>query len=67
MVFISHNIAVIGHITDDIVVMRGGRIVEQGPTRAVLLAPKHPYTRQLLTAAGVHASRQQQVVSGGAY
>lgn len=46
--FISHNLAVVAHMADRVGVMYLGRIVEQGPARAVLNAPRHPYTRMLL-------------------
>jgi peptide/nickel transport system ATP-binding protein len=46
--FISHNLAVVYHVADLIGVMYLGRIVEQGEARAVLTAPRHPYTRMLL-------------------
>ncbi|MFD9123876.1 ATP-binding cassette domain-containing protein, partial [Kitasatospora sp. NPDC059571] len=46
--FVSHDLAVVRHITDSIAVLRAGRIVETGPTTAVLAAPQHPYTRLLL-------------------
>jgi peptide/nickel transport system ATP-binding protein len=51
MLFISHDLAVVGQVADRIAVMRHGAIVEQGTARAVLTAPQHPYTRQLLASA----------------
>ena len=50
MLFISHDLAVVGQIADRILVMRHGRIVEQGTTQQVLTAPQHDYTRQLLAS-----------------
>ncbi len=48
MLFISHDLGVIRHITDNIAIMYLGRIVERGPTLDVYENPKHPYTRALL-------------------
>jgi peptide/nickel transport system ATP-binding protein len=50
MLFISHDLAVVGQIADRILVMRHGRIVEHGTTHQVLTAPRHDYTRQLLAS-----------------
>jgi peptide/nickel transport system ATP-binding protein len=50
MLFISHDLAVVGQIADRILVMRHGRIVEHGTTHQVLTAPQHDYTRQLLSS-----------------
>lgn len=47
LVLVSHDLAVIRHLTEEVVVMHEGRIVERGATASVLTAPKHPYTRQL--------------------
>ncbi len=49
--FISHDIAVIGHMCHRVAVMKDGRIVEQGPVREIFDNPQHPYTRALLAAA----------------
>jgi peptide/nickel transport system ATP-binding protein len=48
--FISHNLAVVEYVADEIGVMYLGRIVELGPREAVLSRPSHPYTRLLLDA-----------------
>ena len=48
--FISHDLAVVYHIADDLGVMYLGRLVECGPAREVFRNPQHPYTRMLLDA-----------------
>jgi len=48
---ISHDLAVVEHICDEIAVIYRGRFVETGPTEKLLAAPAHPYTRALLDAA----------------
>lgn len=46
--FISHNLGVVEHIADRVVIMYLGRIVESAPTEKLFADPNHPYTRQLL-------------------
>ncbi len=48
MVFISHNLAVVQQVSDDLVVLYRGEVVEAGPASEVYTAPRHPYTRRLL-------------------
>jgi peptide/nickel transport system ATP-binding protein len=48
--FISHNLAVVRHMSDRLGVMYLGRIVETGPGEAIFRTPRHPYTRLLLDA-----------------
>jgi peptide/nickel transport system ATP-binding protein len=50
MIFVSHNLATVRYVSDALAVMYFGRIVEIGPTDAVVSDPQHPYTRMLLAA-----------------
>jgi ABC-type glutathione transport system ATPase component len=47
--FISHNIALINYMSDELMVLYKGRVVEQGSTQQVILSPKEEYTKSLLS------------------
>jgi len=67
IMFIGHDLAVVGHISERIAVMYLGRIVEMGPTDEVLARPAHPYTKALFAAAPVPdpARRGRRVLLSG--
>jgi len=50
--FISHDLGVVQHISDRVVIMYLGRVVESGPTDDIFATPNHPYTQALLAEAG---------------
>lgn len=52
-IFITHNLAVVNHFSDDIVVMYLGRLIEKAPPETLFANPLHPYTQALLSAVPV--------------
>lgn len=60
-IFVSHNLAVVEHIADDVMVMYLGRVVEQGPKRMIFETPRHPYTQALLSATPRVDASQRKV------
>ncbi|MGC0416068.1 dipeptide ABC transporter ATP-binding protein [Embleya sp. AB8] len=50
-VYVSHDLAVVRHLADRVVVLYAGRVVEEAPTAELFAKPRHPYTRGLLAAA----------------
>ena len=62
-VFISHNLAVVEHVADEVMVMYLGRVVEQGDKRRVFARPLHPYTQALMSATPAlrPADRRQRI------
>jgi peptide/nickel transport system ATP-binding protein len=67
MLFISHDLPVVRHLCDRVVVMYLGRIMEEGAVSDVFTRPRHPYTRALLSATpSLHAAtRRRRIILAG--
>ena len=61
MIWISHDLATVSSLASRILVMYAGRIIEEGPSGAVLRAPRHPYTQGLLDSLPALAKRGQDL------
>lgn len=59
MLFISHNLAVVRYLSDQVAVMDGGHLVECGPTERVLERPEHPATRNLISCVPTFALAEE--------
>ncbi len=66
-VFVSHDLSVVRHIADEVMVMYLGRAVEVGPREAIFSRAQHPYTRALLSATPVAdpAARRERIILKG--
>jgi ABC-type glutathione transport system ATPase component len=60
LVLVSHDLAVVRHLTHELLVMHRGTIVERGPTLKVIDNPQHPYTQRLCQAQRDHAHQPKQ-------
>ncbi|KAB2582136.1 hypothetical protein BS297_27385 [Rhodococcus erythropolis] len=65
--FVSHDLGVVNHMSDEVLVMKDGRVVESGSADDVLLRPEHPYTQELIAAVPTLPGRTVAVstLSGG--
>lgn len=65
--FITHNLSVVRHVSDDICVMYMGNLVEKSPAKELFLHPLHPYTKALLSAiptTDIHTPMKRIVLEG---
>ena len=66
-VFVSHDLSVVRHIADEVMVIYLGNAVELGPREAIFVSPRHPYTQALLSATPVAdpAVRRNRILLSG--
>ena len=64
-IYVSHDLAVVAQIADEILVLKDGRMVEYGPTETIITVPREDYTRQLIAAAHVMPEEVTQRASRG--
>jgi ABC-type microcin C transport system duplicated ATPase subunit YejF len=64
LLFVSHNLALVRMLCDEVLVLRAGRVVEQGPAARIFARPEHPYTAALLAAVPRLAARGSAPLSG---
>jgi microcin C transport system ATP-binding protein len=61
--FISHDLKVVRTLSDEVLVMREGKVVEHGPAAKIFEAPEQPYTRALMAAAFDLEVKEQDAVA----
>ena len=62
VIFISHNIDIVSRIADRIIVMYGGKVMEEGSAESIVNTPRHPYTKALLASSanfGMHYTKER--------
>lgn len=64
ILFISHDLKAVSYIADEIAVMYGGYIVEQGDVRQIMEQPQHPYTKALISASPAYSKELLPVLDG---
>ena len=64
-IYVSHDLAVVAQIADEILVLKDGRMVEYGPTEAIIGSPRENYTKELIDAAHVMPAEVMQRASQG--
>ena len=63
VLLITHNFGIVAHFADRVLVMLDGRLVEQGPVKEILRAPRHPYTKALLDCIPRLGQNKQRLAS----